>query len=277
MSDARSELSGEPSELSAEGPEADELPDELVELVAAERARRGPDEVAVARIRSGATARWADARFFAWSWRSRGAWLGLGAAVGLVIGIGLGLGIGRVGPSTETFDVGARDLSGNPPVRGAHTSPEAPPVAGPSQPSLDGVLAVDVRSSAAPASDTAVESAPRRDTPDTGTSAPHASEGALVSERVMLDRARALVREGRADEALDLLALHARRHRAGALLEEAAALEVRAHLARGDHAAAERALEDLVAEHPDTLHRVALRRAIDATRSSALEEASESP
>ncbi|MEZ4251609.1 MAG: hypothetical protein R3B99_25625, partial [Polyangiales bacterium] len=94
-------------------------------------------------------------------------------------------------------------------------------------------------------------------------------QGALVAERVLLDRARALIRESRASEALELLARHGREHHDGSLLEEAAALRVRAHLAAGDRARAEAALARLLADHPSSLHRTPLERALAALPTEA--------
>ncbi|MCA9612782.1 MAG: hypothetical protein KC586_08520, partial [Myxococcales bacterium] len=101
--------------------------------------------------------------------------------------------------------------------------------------------------------------------------------GALVAERVLLDRARALIRESRASEALELLARHGREHRKGALLEEAAALRVRAHLAARDRARAEAALARLLADHPSSLHRTPLERALAALPADGSQAAEGAP
>lgn len=212
-----------------------ELPEELAELVAAERARRDVDAMTVARVRVGASARIAAPSFFAWSWRARGVWLGLG----LVAGIGLGTALGAW--------LATADEPGEPPKTERDLEPpvaERPTVA-PQEPERAPTPRVE---SVEAAAEIARPLAPREDS--------------LDAERVLLERARVLLRDGDPSRALRLLDRHATRHPGGALREEALALTVRAHLAAGAHDVAQRAFDRLLAEYPTSLHRGSLRRAL---------------
>ena len=253
------------------------LPELLGPLVAAERARPAVDATAIARVRAGASARWIDGRFFAWSWRARGVWLGIGGALGLAAGLGIGVALGTSeprradGPADEAMRSGSElderaatnEPMGAPSVEGIDD--RASPDRGGPLPALHADRDVDAPTDLGGSRD--VERGPGRDVREGRESSDAPS--ALVDERVLLDRARALVRERRAEEALAVLASYAARHRDGALREEAAALEVRARLASGAIELAERAFERLVADYPTSLHRDALRRAIDGVSLSA--------
>jgi hypothetical protein len=216
-----------------------ELPEELTELVAAERARPDVDAMTVARVRVGASARIAAPSFFAWSWRARGVWLGLGLVAGIGLGTALGTALGTwlaepgepgEPPKTE------RDLE--PPVAERPTVAPQEPERAPT-PRVESVEA---------AAEIVRPVAPREDS--------------LDAERVLLERARVLLRDGDPSRALRLLDRHATRHPGGALREEALALTVRAHLATGAHDVAQRAFDRLVHEYPTSLHRASLRRAL---------------
>lgn len=317
--------------LSRDGVDADAAPTNEVELglpellgplVAAERARPAVDAATVARVRAGATARWVDARFFAWSWRARGVWLGIGGALGLAIGVGLGIVLGAVNgaprdaatastPTTEPTSGATHDARRDVPATSAGPTRNLVP--------LDARVGLETReriedtfegqaTGVAPAplgagASRGVREATTREATTrepTTREAPHArrdpspiegqgeddvgegdpvgeprdpgdARSALVDERVLLDRARTLVRERRADAALAVLATYGDRHRDGALREEAIALEVRAQLARGATELAERAFARLLADYPTSLHRGSLRSALDAARASSNE------
>ena len=267
------------------------LPELLGPLVAAERARPAVDATTVARVRAGAATRWIEGRFFAWSWRARGVWAGIGGALGLAAGIAIGVALGAndaLGTNATHADDGlaARDHATRREERraGERTATELAPALPPSLDGLDGVSAArgsaegtepgpallrDLGPSDVPDLETSRGREPETDREGREERASSDARSGLVAERVLLDRARTLVRERRAEEALAVLRSYAARHRDGALREEAAALEVRARLASGAIELAERAFERLVADYPTSLHRDALRRAIDGFAESA--------
>lgn len=273
------------------------LPELLGPLVAAERARPAVDATTVARVRAGAATRWIEGRFFAWSWRARGVWAGIGGALGLAAGIAIGVALGAndaLGTNATHADDGlaARDEATRREERraGERRATELAPTLPPSLDGLDGVSAARGSAERTEPGPALLRDLGPSDAPDLVTSrgrepetdreretdregreerASSDARSGLVAERVLLDRARTLVRERRAEEALAVLRSYAARHRDGALREEAAALEVRARLASGAIELAERAFERLVADYPTSLHRDALRRAIDGFAESA--------